>query len=335
MNVGVIGAGSWGTTVASLAAVRANAIVWARETEIAEAIDDRHENPVFLPGHALSPRLRATDDLGIALQGAEIVIVAVPSRFFRTVVEVAEPWVPPDSTVVSVSKGIEPGPCRRMTEVLAEVLGCDADRLCVLTGPNLAREVMTGHPSATVVSSIDTTRAEQVRDVFMSEHFRVYTNTDVVGSELGGAVKNALAIAAGMADGIGFGWNTKAALITRALAELARLGVALGGSPLTFLGLAGNGDLIATCSSPLSRNRHVGEELGRGRSLSEILGEMDMVAEGVGTAPAVLELARDARVEMPITEQVARVLRGERSPREALSTLMQREAQTETHDLAI
>ena len=335
MNVGVIGAGSWGTTVASLAAARANAIVWAREPDIAEAIEGRHENPVFLPGWALSPRLRATNDLSMALQGAAIVIVAVPSRYFRSVVEVAKPWIPSDSTLVSVSKGIEPGTCRRMTEVLAEVLGCDPDRLCVLTGPNLAREVMAGHPSATVVSSIDTTRAEQVRGVFMSDRFRVYTNTDVVGSELGGAVKNALAIAAGMADGIGFGWNTKAALITRALAELTRLGVALGGSPLTFLGLAGNGDLIATCSSPQSRNRHVGEQLGRGRPLAEILGEMDMVAEGVGTAPAVLELAAGAGVEMPITEQVARVLRSELSPQDALSTLMQREAKTETHDLAI
>ena len=215
MNVGVIGAGSWGTTVASLASARANAIVWAREPDIAEAIEGRHENPVFLPGWALSPRLRATNDLSVALQGAAIVIVAVPSRYFRAVVEDAKPWIPPNSTLVSVSKGIEPGTCQRMTEILAEVLGCDPDRLCVLTGPNLAREVMAGHPSATVVSSIDTTRAEQVRGVFMSERFRVYTNTDVVGSELGGAVKNALAIAAGMADGIGFGWNTKAALITR------------------------------------------------------------------------------------------------------------------------
>jgi glycerol-3-phosphate dehydrogenase (NAD(P)+) len=334
MRVAVLGAGSWGTTLASLLSVPSETVLWAREPEIAEAVSRRRENPVFLPGFALSPALRATTDLETALRGAEVIVLAVPSRYFRSVVEAARPFVPGDADLVSVTKGIEPATRQRMTEVLAEVLEHDLSRVCALSGPNLAREVMAGAPSATVIACRDIVRAERLQHLFMTDSLRVYTNPDVIGCEIGGAVKNVLAIAAGIGDGLGYGWNTKAALITRGLAELTRLGVALGGEPLTFLGLAGNGDLTATCSSPQSRNRHVGEELGKGRSLKEILDSMHMVAEGVETTPAILGLARRLGVEMPISEKVGAVLGGELSAAEVVSLLMQREAKSELHNLA-
>jgi glycerol-3-phosphate dehydrogenase (NAD(P)+) len=334
LKVTVLGAGSWGTTLASLVSARSEAVLWAREPEVADAVSRNRENPVFLPGFALSPLLRATSDLETALRDAEIVLVAVPSQHFRTVIETARPFVPRDVDLVTVTKGIEAGTCRRMTEVLDETLGHDPSRVCVLSGPNIAREVMAGEPSATVIASRDIARAERLQHLLMTDSLRVYTNPDVVGCEVGGAVKNVLAIAAGIGDGLGFGWNTKAALITRGLAELTRLGVALGGEPLTFLGLAGNGDLIATCSSPESRNRHVGEELGKGRPLREILDSMRMVAEGVGTTPGVLGLARGLGIEMPISEKVGAVLAGELSAAEVVGPLMQRGAKPELHGLA-
>lgn len=333
MRVTVLGAGSWGTTLASLVSAQTDTVLWAREPEIADAVSHQHENPVFLPGFALSTTLRATDDLETALGDAEVIVVAVPSQYFRSVVEAARPFVPSDADLLSVTKGIEPGTCRRMSEVLHEVLECDPNRVCVLSGPNLAREVMAGEPSATVIACREVTRAERLQRLLMTDTLRVYTNPDVVGCEVGGAVKNVLAIAAGIADGLGYGWNTKATLITRGLAELTRLGVALGGQPLTFLGLAGNGDLIATCSSPQSRNRHVGEELGKGRSLREILDSMTMVAEGVETTPAILGLARRTGIEMPIAENVRAVLAGELSAVDAVLPLMQREAKPELHGL--
>jgi glycerol-3-phosphate dehydrogenase (NAD(P)+) len=334
MRVAVLGAGSWGTTLASLLSVPSETVLWAREPEIAEAVSRHRENPVFLPGFALPLALRATTDLEAALRGAEVIVVAVPSRYFRSVAEASRPFVPGDADLVSVTKGIEPATCQRMTEVLAEVLEHDPRRVCALSGPNLAREVMAGEPSATVIACHDIGRAERLQHLFMTDSLRVYTNPDVVGCEIGGAVKNVVAIAAGIGDGLGYGWNTKAALMTRGLAELTRLGVALGGEPLTFLGLAGNGDLTATCSSPQSRNRHVGEELGKGRSLNEILDSMHMVAEGVETTPAILGLARRLGVEMPISEKVGAVLGGELSAAEVVSLLMQREAKSELHNLA-
>jgi glycerol-3-phosphate dehydrogenase (NAD(P)+) len=333
MRVAVLGAGSWGTTLASLLSSRNETVVWAREPEIAASVSVRHENPAFLPGFALSPTLAATHELEVALRGAEVVVVAIPSLHFRSVVAAARPFISPRADIVSVSKGIEPGTCKRMTEVLADVLGDDSGRFCVLSGPNLAREVMAGQPSATVIAGVEAARAERFQHLFMSDILRVYTNTDLVGCEIGGAVKNVIAIAAGIGDGLNYGWNTKAALITRGLAELARLGVALGGQPLTFLGLAGNGDLMATCSSPHSRNRHVGEELGKGRSLDDVLSGMQMVAEGVGTTRSVLELAARSGIELPICEKVGAVLAGELPPAEVVSQLMHREATTEFHDL--
>jgi glycerol-3-phosphate dehydrogenase (NAD(P)+) len=335
MRVAVLGAGSWGTTLASLLSTRAETIVWAREPEVAEAIDARHENPVFLPGFELAPALSATDDMITAVHDATVVVFAVPSRYFRSIARFAASSLSRDADIVTVTKGIEPETHLRMTEVLAETLQCDPTRLSVLSGPNLAREVMAGQPSATVVACRDGERSELLQRLFMTDSLRVYTNPDVVGCEIGGAVKNVIAIAAGIADGLGYGWNTKAALITRGLAELTRLGVALGGSPLTFLGLAGNGDLTATCSSLHSRNRTVGEELGKGRTIDDIMRTMTMVAEGVGTTPAVLALADRVGVDMPIAEHVREVLAGRTSPADVVARLMHREARPELHDLVI
>jgi glycerol-3-phosphate dehydrogenase (NAD(P)+) len=242
--------------------------------------------------------------------------------------------VDPAAIVISLAKGIEQGTLQRPSQILTEVLvGNDPSLVGVLSGPNLAREVMAGQPSATVVALPEDEAARRVQSLLMTDRFRVYTSGDVVGCEMGGAVKNVIAIAAGMAEGLGFGWNARAALITRGLAELTRLGVALGGDALTFLGLAGNGDLIATCSSPQSRNRRVGVELGRGRSLPDITADTTMVAEGVTSAPAVLELAAQVGIEMPIAAQVQAVLDGTSAPATAVSTLMRRGATTELHDL--
>jgi glycerol-3-phosphate dehydrogenase (NAD(P)+) len=333
VKVAVLGAGSWGTTLASSLSSQAETMVWAREPEVADAISSRHENPVFLPGFVLPDPLRASDDIEQVLHDATVIVFAVPSRYLRTVADIARPLTPADADLVSVAKGIEPGTCMRMTEVIQQVLECDPSKICVLAGPNLAREVMARQPSATVVACDDLARAQRMQRLFMTDSLRVYTNPDVVGCEIGGAVKNVIAIAAGIADGLGYGWNTKAALITRGLAELARLGVALGGAPLTFLGLAGNGDLTATCSSPQSRNRGLGEELGKGRSLEEILSTMRMVAEGVGTTPGVLTLADRSNVDMPISREVADVLVGTVAPADIVARLMNREAKPELHDL--
>ena len=334
MKVAVLGAGSWGTTLAARLSARSDTIVWAREPEVVEAISQRHENPLFLSGFSLPPALRASNDMGEVLDGAEVVVFAVPSRYFRSVAELAEPLVAGGVDFVSVTKGIDPSTCLRMSEVLEESLECDPGRICVLSGPNLAREVMAGRPSATVVACRNDATAERLQRLFMDDSLRVYTNRDVVGCEIGGAVKNVIAIAAGIGDGLGYGWNTKAALITRGLAELARLGVALGGAPLTFIGLAGNGDLTATCSSPDSRNRTGGEQLGKGHSLEAILASMHMVAEGIGTTPAVLELAERTSVDMPIAQTVGEVLNGTLAPIEVVGKLMHREARAELHDLA-
>ena len=263
-----------------------------------------------------------------------MVVVAVPSQHLRATMTAAQPFVPRQATVVSVAKGIELQSGKRMTEVLSEVLvGHDRDRIGVLSGPNLAREIIGGQPAATCVAFADPDRATSIQRLFGGEALRVYTSDDVVGCEIGGAAKNVIAIAAGVADGLGFGTNTKAALITRGLAELTRLGVALGGQPLTFLGLAGNGDLIATCSSPLSRNRRFGEELARGRTVEDMIGATSSVAEGVDTAPALLALAGKVDIEMPISETVHALLRGDLSPKDVVTMWMGRAPKPELHGL--
>jgi glycerol-3-phosphate dehydrogenase (NAD(P)+) len=329
-RVAVVGAGSWGTTVAALLAPKGDVVLWAREPSLAAQINTAHENPRYLPGIALPDTLHATGDLAPVCAGAGAIVLAVPSHGMRAVLDAAAPAIAPDTPIVSLSKGLEQDTHLRMTQVIADVLtGHRADRIGVLTGPNLAREVAEGQPTASVVAILDPDAAASLQRLFMTTTFRVYTNPDVVGCEIAGALKNVIALAAGIAHGLGYGDNTKAALITRGLAELARLGVVLGGDPLTFSGLAGMGDLVATCTSEKSRNRTVGVALGQGRKLDDIVTEMKMVAEGVKSTQAVLQLAARHQVEMPIAEQVGAVLYEGRTPAEIVPALMLREAKPE------
>jgi len=326
----VLGAGSWGTTFAKvLADAGTEVAVWARRPAIAEAIRIRRENPEYLPGIRLPDRLTAVPDAGEALRGVDTVVLAVPAQTLR---ENLEGWfglIPPNATLVSLAKGVELGTCKRMSEVICEVAVVRAERVCVLSGPNLAREIAEEQPTATVIACIDHDRAVGVQRACSAPYFRPYTHTDVVGCELGGAVKNVIALACGIAVGMGFGDNTLASIITRGLAETGRLGVALGAEPLTFAGLAGLGDLVATCNSPLSRNRTFGERLGRGKSLEQVIAETRQTAEGVKSCRAVLELAGRYGVEMPITEQVVRVVYQGETPPNMVKALMAREMKPE------
>jgi glycerol-3-phosphate dehydrogenase (NAD(P)+) len=326
----VIGAGSWGTAVAAIIADHADAVLWARDPELASRIDREHENDRYLAGIGLPPGLRATASLEEACADAEVVVVGVPSHGLREVLGAAAPMIGEDVPVVSLSKGVEQSTHLRMTEVVADVLPQHPrGRIGVLTGPNLAREVAEGQPAASVVAFEDRAIAAELQQLFMTRTFRVYTNPDVVGCEIAGASKNVIAIAAGIAAGLGYGDNTKAGLITRGLAELARLGVALGGEPLTFSGLAGMGDLVATCTSDKSRNRRVGVELGRGRTLDDIVSETNLVAEGVKSTAAVLAIASEQGVDMPIAAMVGEVLYDGARPADLVPSLMLREAKAE------
>lgn len=333
MQVAVIGSGSWGTAVAAMTAQRAGTRLWARREEVAASIREQRENAAYLPGVELPEALHTTSDLSEAIDGAEVIVVAVPSHGLRDVISSAARHIPPDALVVSLSKGVERGTRLRMTQVCAEVLAVPSERIGVLTGPNLAREVAQGQPAAAVIAVRDSAAAGRLQQLFMTPTFRVYTNPDVVGCEAAGALKNVMAIAAGMAHGLGYGDNSKAALVTRALAELTRLGVALGGVPLTFAGLAGMGDLVATCFSEQSRNRRVGVALGAGRSLEAIVAEMRMVAEGVKSTEAILELAARHHVEMPIAQMVGAVLYDGKRPADMVESLMTREAKAELHGI--
>ncbi|MFP4072526.1 MAG: NAD(P)H-dependent glycerol-3-phosphate dehydrogenase, partial [Actinomycetota bacterium] len=305
-------------------------VLWARREELSRAINDTHSNPDYLPRLSLPPALTATSKLDNAIEGADVVVMAVPSHGFRDVFIRIAPMLEASTPVVSLTKGIEEGTLARMTEVIDDV-SADHDPAVrgVLTGPNLAAEIVAGHPTATVIAMQDYDTAERLQTLFMEPTFRVYTNDDVVGCELAGALKNVMAIASGMSDGLGFGDNTRATLLTRALAELSRLGVALGGRPETFAGLAGMGDLIATCSSDKSRNHQVGYGLARGKRLEEIIAEMNMVAEGVKTTRSVLGLAERTGVDMPIATHVGMVLQDEITPKEGVLSLMTREAKRE------
>jgi len=330
-KVAVIGAGSWGTTVATIAAASAPTVLWARRPALAETLDRTHQNPDYLPGVALPDTLRATASLEDAVTGSALVVMAVPSHGFRAVLGELAPFIPAGTPVLSLAKGLEQGTHLRMTEVIAQV--APGHSAGVLTGPNLAREIAAGQPAATVVAMADDDTCRSIQELLRTRTFRVYTNPDVVGCEMAGATKNVLAIAAGILQGLGLGDSSLAALITRGLAELGRLGVAMGGERITIAGLAGVGDLVATCTSSLSRNRMVGEQLGRGRSLAEIMADMRMVAEGVKTARPLLELAAAHGVEMPIGEQVAAVLEGTTAPSQAIDTLMSRSAKPEFDSL--
>jgi glycerol-3-phosphate dehydrogenase (NAD(P)+) len=326
MKYVVVGAGSWGTTVASMLAPVVPTTIWARRKKLAEAIDRKHRNKAYLKGFDLSPSLAGTDNLVDAIDGANVIIMAVPSHGYREVLVRAAERIPSNTPIVSLSKGIEAGTLMRMTEVTADVLpDHDVDVIGVLTGPNLAREIMEGQPAGTVIAMKDQDVASAVQEKISGPRFRVYTATDVIGAESAGAVKNVMAIASGMAAGKGFGDNALATLVTRALVEMSRLGVAMGGEAQTFAGLAGIGDLIATCSSRQSRNFRVGYGLGEGHDLEGIIDDMQMVAEGVKSTAGVLALARRYDVDMPIAEKVGQVLYDGLNVTEALHQLMTRQ----------
>lgn len=308
VRAAVLGAGSWGTTFAKvLVDAGGDVTLWGRSADVVRAVGERHENSDYLPGVVLPPALRATTDAGQALDGAEIVVLAVPSQTLRANLTGWATGVDGGATLVSLMKGIELGSAKRMSEVIGEVVGCGPDRVAVVSGPNLAQEIAEEQPSATVVACADPDRAEALQRACFTPYLRAYTNGDVVGCELGGTVKNVIALACGIAEGMGFGDNTRALLITRGLAETARLGAALGADPMTFVGLAGLGDLVATCSSPLSRNRTFGERLGRGASLAEAQAAARTTAEGVKSCRSVLDLAGRVGVDVPITEGVVGV----------------------------
>jgi glycerol-3-phosphate dehydrogenase (NAD(P)+) len=330
MKAAVMGAGSWGTTFAQvLRDAGTQTVLFSREPNVAKAITGMHENPDYLPGISLPPELVATLDPAEALDGADLVAFAVPAQSLRANLAIWAPLIPPGALLVSLMKGIELGTCLRMSEVIAEVAEADASRVAVVSGPNLAGEVVRRQVTATVVACSSEAGALALQGACHTPYFRPYTNTDVIGCELGGAVKNVIAIAVGIAVALEQGDNTRATLITRGLAEIARLGSALGAQTQTFAGLAGMGDLVATCSSPLSRNRTFGEYLGRGMTVAEAIAAMNQTAEGVSSSGPVLELARAHQVEMPITEVVDAVMRDGLPVVQAASMLASRSAKPE------
>lgn len=334
MKIAVIGSGSWGTAVASLAAANGETLLWSRRPDVAASINSDHENVRYLPGFRLPDSLSASSDLASVVDEADALAIGVPSHGLRDVLESVASLVDPTKPIVSLSKGIEQGTLMRMTEVIGDVLPQhQRHRIGVLSGPNLAKEIMAGQPAATVIAMADETAALSLQAALMSPRFRVYTNPDVIGCEVAGACKNVMAIASGIATGLGFGDNTRAMLVTRALAELTRLGVELGGSPFTFGGLAGVGDLIATCYSTQSRNYTVGFGLGSGKALEAIQAEMNMVAEGVKSTEGILKLAARSNIEMPIATEVGHILYDGGDPLERMQALMTRDPKHEGHGI--
>ncbi len=328
-DIAILGGGSWGTALAAhLAGVGHHVRLWAREPELVADMRSARENRRFLPGVALPDAVEPCDRLDVALAGVELVLVVVPSHGVRGVVRAAAPHVRPRATIVSATKGLEVDTLLRPSEVLAQELGPDRP-VVALSGPSFAREVAAGLPTAVCVASTDLAAAEQVQLEFRGRFFRLYTSTDIIGVEIGAALKNVIAIAAGVVDGLGLGHNALAGLITRGLAEISRLASALGGRRETLAGLTGLGDLVLTCTGALSRNRQVGIELGRGRPIADVLGEMQMVAEGVLTTGAALALGARHGVELPIAEQMAELLAGRKAPAAAVEELMLRPQRVE------
>jgi glycerol-3-phosphate dehydrogenase (NAD(P)+) len=328
MRCAVVGAGAWGTALADLLSRNGHAVrLWAYEPDVVESINKKHENVRFLSGHSLTPQLRATGDIEGAVQGAELVTLATPSHVLRSILRSAAKSVASSAPIVVASKGIEKGTLCLMTEVAEqEIAGAT---VVALSGPSFAKEVVSGQPTAVVVASENDSAAEIAQRAFSSPYFRTYTHTDVIGVELGGALKNVMAVATGIAEGLGLGFNARAALVTRGLAEMTRLGLALGAEQSTFAGLAGLGDLVLTCTGSLSRNRAVGVEVGKGRTLEDVLRDKETVAEGVVTAQSARELAAREGVEMPIVDTVNRVLFEGQSARSAIAALMSRELRAE------
>jgi len=331
LRIGVVGAGSWGTALANLLAQKGFPVdLWVFEKEVKEQIRDQHENQVFLPGIHLSDNIMPTNDLAGVVADKDFLVTVVPSHLVRAVSAEMAPHVSPDSVVVSASKGIENKTHLTMTQVLAEMMpSLKPNNVTVLSGPSFAREVVANVPTAVTVAAHDDEVAKRVQHLFATPYFRVYTSDDPVGVELGGAVKNVIAIAAGIIDGLNLGLNTRAALITRGQTEIRRLGIKLGANPRTFTGLAGIGDLILTCTGDLSRNHTVGKEIGQGKRLQTILSEMRMVAEGVKTSKSVYNLSRKLEVEMPISSEIYQVLYHDVPPKEAVFRLMTRDLKEE------
>ena len=306
LKIGVLGGGSWGTTVASLTAKNSETIIWARNYKTVAEINEHQTNQKYLPDAKLTKTLKASASIKETVEKADVIVMGVPAQSFRKVLEEAKPHIRPWVPIINLAKGLEISTKMRMTEIVEEIMpGHPAG---VLTGPNLAKEIHFGNAAAAVIAMVDNSIATKLQSVFSSGLFRVYTNSDVIGCELGGALKNIIAIATGMGDGANAGDNTRAAIITRGLSELTRLGIAMGGKRRTFAGLAGMGDLVATCSSSKSRNHHVGFQLGQGKNLEQIINEMNEVAEGVKTAKVVVELAKEYNVDMPISQEIYKVL---------------------------
>jgi glycerol-3-phosphate dehydrogenase (NAD(P)+) len=329
-HIAVMGAGSWGTAFALVLADAGNDVVlWGRREQLCDTINDKRQNLDYLPGIDLPEQITATPDPVVALTGADVVILAIPSQQLRANLEQWAAHIEPDAVLVSLMKGIELGTHKRMSEVIAEITGAGPERLAVVSGPNLAREIANREPAASVVACADESVAVRLQKLCHTPAFRPYSSTDVIGCELAGTAKNVIGLAVGVCQGLGFGDNAKASVITRGLAETARLGIALGAQPITFMGLAGMGDLVATCSSPLSRNRTFGEKLGTGLSVEQIMGQTRQVAEGVKSCQSVAELARLNGVEMPLVEHVAALVAGELTPQEMVQRLISREAKPE------
>jgi glycerol-3-phosphate dehydrogenase (NAD(P)+) len=331
MRIAVFGAGSWGTAFAAVLADTGSQVrMWGRRGELVDQINQSHVNGEYLPDLVLPETISATTDPQEAVDGVDIVVLAVPSQTLRANLAQWADFLPRHAAVVSLMKGVELGTTKRMSEVIAEVGDVAAERIVVVSGPNLAREIAAKQPAASVVACVDESMAERVALACAAPYFRPYTNTDVVGTELGGAVKNVIALAVGMAEGMGMGDNTKSTIITRGLAETLRLGVALGADPTTFSGLAGVGDLIATCMSPLSRNHIFGVNLGRGMTVQEVVAMTRQTAEGVKSCQSILELARHHGIDVPIIENVAAVVHEGRKPNRVADMLMSRARKAET-----
>jgi glycerol-3-phosphate dehydrogenase (NAD(P)+) len=330
-QVSVFSAGSWGTAFSLVLADAGNEVtLWARREEVSDTINRRHENPDYLPGVELPPAVSATHDTEKAMAGAEVVVFAVPSQTFRASLERWAPFIPESAVMVSLMKGVELGTLKRMSEVIGEVTGAGPQRVAVVTGPNLSHEIAQREPAASVVACADEDVARRVQHLVHGPAFRPYTSTDVVGCEIGGAYKNVVALSVGMAVGLGFGDNTTASVITRGLAETARLAMAMDANPLTLMGLAGLGDLVATCSSPLSRNRTFGEKLGLGMTTEEIVASTRQVAEGAKSCSSLLALAEKLGVDAPIAEHVESVVAGRMTAPEMMESFIARETKAET-----
>ncbi len=332
MEIGVIGAGSWGTSLANLLALKGHTVkLWVYEEDLAARMAASGENDLYLPGIQLSANLKVTCDLDyVAAQ--QCLVLVPPSQLMRTVIGAASASIKADSRIIAASKGIENDTLMTMSELLRQLLPTTLHRgLAFLSGPTFAREIAMRQPAAAVVAADDDETATFFQQLFNTDYFRVYTNNDVIGIEIGGALKNVIALAAGICDGLGFGYNTRAALITRGLAEIRKIGLAMGARPETFSGLAGMGDLVLTCTGDLSRNRSVGIELGKGRKLDEIIAEMSMVAEGVKTTISSYQLAQKLGVEAPIIEQMYAILYQNKAPEQAVVELMQRDLKSEYH----